>query len=229
MRFSSAARSRTRSPITRSGKSSAIAISAARPLASARAVSVAPIASASARGRNGSSPSTSPRLSARTPSTTSVARAARCSAAPFTRLAHCRSRSGKSAAAINSLSARMPLSGVRISCASIASAVSIASDRPARRGRATFRRLPAALALPTLRMAGPSPHTECHGWPEQANHGSRPCRFLGRTVSRSRQAQASPTMRRISAGVLPCWRNSRSAVARVDFDSLCPSASRIRR
>jgi len=42
-------------------------------------------------------------------------------------------------------------------------------------------------------------------------------------------AQPSPIIDRISAGATPPARSSRSPVARVDFDSFRPSASRIRR
>ena len=165
--------------------SSAIDTSAASPFASARARSAAPSSCASARRPNTSSRSTSPRFSARTPSTTSVASAARCSAAPFTWAAHWRSRSGRSAAAINSLIARMPLSGVRISWASMASAVSVAPDRA---GRARFlRRCLADFALLALRITHPSPPTGCHARADKANQRKLPCRILGRTVAGQRR------------------------------------------
>ena len=44
-----------------------------------------------------------------------------------------------------------------------------------------------------------------------------------------RESSGKPTRRRISAGVTPCPRNSRKAVACVDFESLCPDASSMSR
>ena len=205
---------------------SPIDTSAASPLASARAASAAPSSCASARRPKTSSRSTSPRFSARTPSTTSVASAARCSAALFMWAAHWRSRSGRSAAAINSLIARMPLSGVRISCASMASAVSVAPDRA---GRARFLRRPLAdFALLALRITHPSPPAECHARADTPISASADVQLWAGGCPRD-GGYSSPTMRRISAGVFPCSRSSRSAVARVDLESFLPSASRISR
>ena len=44
-----------------------------------------------------------------------------------------------------------------------------------------------------------------------------------------RKSSGKPTRLRISAGVAPCPRNSRKAVACVDFESLCPDASSMSR
>jgi hypothetical protein len=51
-------------------------------------------------------------------------------------------------------------------------------------------------------------------------------RQIATQIRRRPQAHASPTIRRISAALAPFSRNARNAVARVDFDSFFPSASR---
>ena len=74
--------------------------------------------------------------------------------------------------------------------------------------RTTRRRTaPLARAFPALGFGHASPRPRlCRGY------------YIG-----------SPKIRRISAGVTPCARSSRSPVDRVDFDSFLPSASRISR
>jgi hypothetical protein len=214
IRFSSAARNRSGSPITASGNSLEMLVSAASPLASARAASEAASASARRRGRMSSRRSTRRLASARAASTMSEVKAATCSAVLLIAVAQPRSRSPRSEVASNSPSARMPVSGVLISCAMSASAASIARARGACGVRARER---------AIRLA------------------RRGCLratvfFLGIAPPRGRLPRAdrasywpSPIMRRMSAGLAPLSRSDRSAVARVDFESFCPSASRTRR
>ncbi len=141
MRFSSAARSRTGSPTNNSGRSSATATSARRPLVSARAASVSPKASMRRRGRKTSCCRTSepapPFLLALAASMTSVVSEARCSALSLMPAAQRRSRSPRLELASNSPSARMPVSAVRMSWAKTAST---ASRRRAPLGRCVRRR-----------------------------------------------------------------------------------------
>ena len=208
IRFSSAARMRMASPITASGRSGAIVAADSISLRWARASSDAASDCANARGRIRSRRRTRPRASARTASTISEVSMVRCSPVLLIAIAHSRSRGGSPAVASSSPSARMPVSGVLISCASSASVVSMARrdscgarlrrgcGRRVRRAADAFRR---ALAI-------------------APNRGQ--IATLG---------QESPTIRRMSAGVAPRPRNSRRPVARVDFDSFFPSSSRTRR
>ena len=174
-RFSSAARSRTRSPATIAGSSSPMAYCAFTFLLPARARSPCPTACASARGENGSLRSVSRVASALTASTISVDSAARCSAPLLTAFAHSRSRWRKSDEASNSASATMPVSGVRMSWAMPASAASMARGFGAGRARRTAC---FALCLALSFRHLPPDGRQCH-------------------------AQPSPTSRRMSAGVTP--------------------------
>ena len=124
IRFSSAARSRTGSPITNAGNFSEISTSDCRPFAVARPASESPTLRASARRSKKScrTPSPGPRLLAA--STNNVARLARCSAPALMVSTQRRSRSSRSEVARRSLMARMPVSGVRTSWANAASAAS---------------------------------------------------------------------------------------------------------
>ncbi len=215
IRFSSAARSRNGSPITASGKSLDRSTSAAIPLASARAASEAASASAKRRGRMSSRRSTRPLTSARAASTMSEVSSARCSAVLLIAAAQPRSRSPSPDVVSSSPRARMPVSGVLISCAISASVASIARVRDAaERGRAARlpRRVPRRLPADVFLLGIAPPKGDCHGAPPPAT-GSH----------------ASPTIRRMSAAVAPRSRSARKAVARVDLDSFFPSASRIRR
>ena len=176
-----------------------------------------------ARGRRASPPPNAQARAARTArpaarapwhsalaaSTTMVVSRARWSAAPRIASAQPRSRLGRSEACSNSASARMPVSGVRMSWASPASATSIARGR----ARGERRRLRAAADscawLSAMRAPGP-------GTTSMARRDGR-------------HYTATFTSLRISAGVMPCARNSRRPVACVDLDSFRPSASRISR
>src|SRR5262249_43032487 len=143
IKFSSAARRRTGSPIAASGNLSEMLAASSSPLASARAASDAASASARRRGEISSRRNTRPLASARAASTMSAVSRARCSAVLLIAVAQRRSRPPSSELAGRSLSARMPVSGVRISWAMSASAASIArgcgdprrAARRARRGR----------------------------------------------------------------------------------------------
>ena len=123
-RFSSAARSRTGSPITKAGSFSEISTDDCRPLAAARPASESPALRASARRSKKSCRTPRPELPLRAASTNKVARPARCSAPALMVSTQRRSRSSRSDVANRSLTARIPVSGVRTSCAKAASAVS---------------------------------------------------------------------------------------------------------
>ncbi len=141
IRFSSAARRRTGSPTTSAGSFSEISTCDCRPLAAARPASESPALRASARKSNRSCripAATSPPLAA---STNNVARLARCSAPALMVSTQRRSRSSRSDVANRSLMARIPVNGVRTSCANAASA---ASTIPGAAVTARLRDLPAA-------------------------------------------------------------------------------------
>ena len=148
IRFSSAARRRTESPITRAGTLSEISTVACRPLAAARPASESPTLRASARRSNRSCrPAWVPWL--RAASTNRVARLARCSAPALMVSTQRRSRSPRSEVASRLLIARIPVSGVRTSCAKAASATSTMPGASEVRGFAAlprFRDLTADLA-----------------------------------------------------------------------------------
>ncbi len=124
IRFSSAARSRTGSPTTSAGSFSEISTADRRPFAAARPASESPALRASARRSNRSCRTPACRCRLFAASTNRVARLARCSAPALMVSTQRRSRSSRSDVASRSLMARMPVSGVRTSCAKAASAAS---------------------------------------------------------------------------------------------------------
>ena len=210
IRFSSALRSRTSSPLTRPGRSLAMSMSTSSALPCARAASDPATESASSRGENGSSRSTSPVAPPwrRRPRWWSAAPdARRRPGSP--RPSRARARADRRRAAARA-SARMPVSGVRMSWARPASATSMARGR----ARATARRrLRASRRFLRLALAMRAPSPARQAWHAGAAGTTSP----------------TSTSLRISAGVTPCARNSRRPVACVDLDSLRPSASRISR
>ena len=141
IRFSSAARNRTASPTSNSGRSPATVTSAPSSLVSARALRASVRSSTRRRGRNGCCCSTSPPASDLAASITNVVSDARCSALVLMPMAQRRSRSPRPELASNSPSARMPVSAVRISCANAASAASVARAALAEARLAAARRL----------------------------------------------------------------------------------------
>ena len=124
IRFSSAARRRTGSPTANPGSFSEISTDDFRPFAAARPVSESPALRASVRRSKKSCRTWSPGPPLRAASTNSVARLARCSAPALMVSTQRRSRSSRSEVASRLLIARMPVSGVRTSCAKAANAVS---------------------------------------------------------------------------------------------------------
>ena len=123
IRFSSAARSRTGSPITSAGSLSEISTRNSNARAAALPASESPTLRASER-RSNTSRRTAAALPPRAASTKSVARLARCSAPALMVSTQRRSRSLRSEVASRSLMARIPVRGVRTSCANAASAAS---------------------------------------------------------------------------------------------------------
>ncbi len=153
-----------------------------------------------------------------------------------------RSRSPRSDVARRSLIARMPVRGVRTSCAKVASAVldHAGSSRLARRlpdglARLDGRRTRFTLFRPLLfqpPLAAPWTRTRCHDSPKPGSpqHGTPKSMESRRSVICSRtecgnlrKLQARPIRRRISIRVTPASLNSRRPVASVDFDNFCPS------
>ena len=124
IRFSTAARRRTGSPIANAGSFSEITTEDCRPFAAARPVSESAALRASVRRSKKSCRTSSPGPPLRAASTNRVARLARCSAPALMVSTQRRSRSSRSEVASRLLIARMPVSGVRTSCANAASAVS---------------------------------------------------------------------------------------------------------
>ena len=124
IRFSSAARSRTGSPTANAGSFSEISTDDFRPFAAARPVRESPALRASVRRSKKSCRTWRPGPPLRAASTNSVARLARCSAPALMVSTQRRSRSSRSEVASRLLIARMPVSGVRTSCAKAANAVS---------------------------------------------------------------------------------------------------------
>ena len=124
IRFSTAARRRTGSPIAKAGSFSEITTDDCSPLAAARPVSESPALRASVRRSKKSCRTSSPGPPLRAASTNRVARLARCSAPALMVSTQRRSRSSSSEVASRLLIARMPVSGVRTSCAKAASAAS---------------------------------------------------------------------------------------------------------
>ena len=124
IRFSSAARRRTGSPTANPGSFSDMSTDDFRPFAAARPVSELPALRASVRRSKKSCRTWSPGPPLRAASTNSVARLARCSAPALMVSTQRRSRSSRSEVASRLLIARMPVSGVRTSCAKAANAVS---------------------------------------------------------------------------------------------------------
>ncbi len=256
IRFSSAARSRTGSPITSAGSFSEISTSACRPLAAARPASESPALRASARRSNRSCriPAAASPLAA---STNKVAKLARCSAPALMVSTQRFSRSSRSDVANRSLMARIPVNGVRTSCANAASAAStmpgvallMAGFLTARFLTAGLRALPAAtrearflggrclegrverFERDLAAMIPLSPALRHHataGLPESP----RSAVFLlpiGLSAIRPPHHGNRPTRRRMSAGLTPEARSSRKPVAAVDFESFCPAPSRMRR
>ena len=144
---------------------------------------------------------------------------ARCSALALMPAAQLRSFLPRVELASNSPSARMPVSAVRMSCANAASAASWARAAPARRDERRRAAFATDFAFDLERAMAPPRRRGQHAT----------------AVAGTKQAQGifsqcpSPTIRLISAAVVPRPRNSRRLVACVDFDSLRPSASRMRR
>ena len=143
IRFSSAARRRTGSPITKAGSLSEMSICDCRPFAVARPASESPTLRASAPRSKKSCRTPSPVTPLRAASTNNVARLARCSAPALMVSTQRRSRSSRSEVASRSLMARIPVSGVRTSCANAASATSTMPGMAAVVPR--LRALPAAI------------------------------------------------------------------------------------
>src|ERR1700722_5558494 len=143
IRFSSAARSRTGSPITKAGSFSEISTEACNPLAAARPASESPALRASARKSKKSCRTASAEPPLRAASTNKVARLARCSAPALMVSTQRRSRSSRPDVASRSLMARMPVSGVRTSCANAANAASTMPGATVLTAR--LRALPAAI------------------------------------------------------------------------------------
>ncbi len=215
-----------------SSGSSPMLVSQVRPLASARAASEKASRAAKRGSAKASRRSFNRPFPARAASTASVVSSAICVARSLIASTQRASRSPSAEVANSSLNATMPVSGVRTSWAKVASADSNAFEGvrftadfarnaarlPARDGDLTF-------ALERDRDVGfdvdlaiPSP---VRPLPRQdAGHVSSEPGHAG---------QASPIIERMSAGDAPPARSSRSPVARVDFDSLRPSPSRIRR
>ena len=165
IRFSSAARNRSGSPITASGSSLEIIRLGLEPFGfGARRQAKRRAPRAKRCGRMSSRRSTRPLASARAASTTSDVSMARCSAVLLIALAQPRSRSPSPELASSSPSARIPVSGVRISCARSAKVASIARACARggirRRGRLARReRLPSG--FPRFRHL--TPRADCHG------------------------------------------------------------------
>ena len=132
IRFSSAARRRTGSPTANPGSFSEISTDDFRPFAAARPVSESPALRASVRRSKKSCRTWRPGPPLRAASTNSVARLARCSAPALMVSTQRRSRSSRSEVASRLLIARMPVSGVRTSCAKAANAVSTMPGTAAR-------------------------------------------------------------------------------------------------
>src|SRR6202158_2682593 len=124
IRFSNAARRRTGSPTTSAGSLSEISTWDCRPFAAALPASESPALRASARRSKRSCRTPAAALPPFAASTNNVARRARCSAPALMVSTQRRSRSSRSDVASRSLMARIPVSGVRTSCANAASAVS---------------------------------------------------------------------------------------------------------
>ncbi len=205
-RFSSIARRRSASPATSAGRSAAIAISVLMPLLPARARNASATASARRRGENGSCCNVEPggvgldRIDDQRGERGQVVGAALDGGGP-------------AALARAEIGDRQKLGQRNDPGQRRADVVHDAGERGFHRAplRARAARLcsEAAGAAVCVSYASPSPT------PGRPCHGSR--------------AQSSPTSLRISAAVAPCARSSRKPVASVDFDSLWPSASRIRR
>src|SRR5713226_5402539 len=124
IRFSNAARRRTGSPTTSAGSLSEISTWDCRPFAAARAASESPALRASARRSKKSCRTPAAAVPPLAASTNKVARLARCSAPALMVSTQRRSRSSRSEVANRPLMARIPVSGVRTSCANAASAAS---------------------------------------------------------------------------------------------------------
>ena len=242
IRFSSAARRRTGSPITKAGILSEISTAERRPLAAARPASESPALRARARKSKKSRRTASPDWPLFAASTNRVARLARCSAPALMVSTQRRSRSSRSDVARRSLMARIPVSGVRTSCANAASAASTTPDEAAVLAARLPRALRATAAGARLfvarRFAGRVVRCERDfgamippTWPAPAWHGGT----AGATPKEvfppmlSARNYGKPTTRRMSAGVVPAARSSRKPVALVDFESFRPAPSRIRR
>src|SRR6476661_6435667 len=124
IRFSNAARRRTGSPTTSAGSFSEISTWDCRPFAAARPASESPALRASTRRSKKSCRTPAAALPPFAASTNKVARLARCSAPALIVSTQRRSRSLRSDVASRPLMARIPVSGVRTSCANAASAAS---------------------------------------------------------------------------------------------------------
>ena len=162
-----------------------------------------------------------------------------------------RSRSPRSEVASRSLTARIPVNGVRTSCAKAASAASTMSEDgrgDARRAFAGFadvfktrgfagrllgvralrdeRDVSAMIPLPQPRASMPRSGGRSHAGrlfgPESA------CGKPKAAILVLRRNQGSPISFRMPSGVTPRARNSRNPVAPDDLESFAPAASRIR-
>jgi hypothetical protein len=145
--------------------------------------------------------------------------------------------------------ARIPVSGVRTSCANAASAASITPDPAGFTARFATRLRALPAAAPGARFFGgrlfgdrvvrwergfdamipPTLAAPTMPWPGSVSHaegGFSPCDRPGAKAGRH---QDRPTRRRMSAGVAPAARSSRKPVALVDFESFRPAPSRMRR
>ena len=176
IRFSSAARSRTGSPTTSAGSSSDISTCHCNPFAAARPASESPALRASGRRLNKSWRTPVVPLASLAASTNKVARLARCSAPALMVSTQRRSRSSRSEVASRSLMARIPVSGVRTSCAKAASAASTTpgaavATRLRRVSGSRFfgsrffgsRFLRCKRALTAMIPLSPAPPAACHG------------------------------------------------------------------
>ena len=236
IRFSSAARRRTGSPTAYPGSFSEISTDELRPFAAARPVRESPALRASVRRSKKSCRTWRPGPPLRAASTNSVARLARCSAPALMVSTQRRSRSSRSEVASRLLIARMPVSGVRTSCAKAANAVStmpgcgggfaLAARLHSGAGYALFR--PLFFCWP---CNAPGAHFCRHDPPIPARpawHAAEGKVTETFSTTLSRTTEAAPTDRR-AAGYRKVWRpaarNSRKAVASVDFESFCPDAS----
>src|SRR5581483_9910019 len=205
IRFSSAARSRIGSPTTSPGNRSEIATSACNPLAAARPASESPALRARARRSNRSSRIALPPWRSLAASTNKVARLARCSAPALMVSTQRRSRSASSDVASRSLIARIPVSGVRTSCANTASACSIMADFPAalRAGLAAARVF-GGRRFGTRFLRGsrdfdaihkPLPAAACHGDHRESRRGFGVHRGISRMIRKSVQRFSDKIMR----------------------------------